>query len=83
MEVPRVEAKCRLIFDRIAHIELMRTDHHALGADAEEFTLDCINIVRGIQLLGKDCIQDYRKVVGDSSDDPLEDLSSHPVSKHW
>ena len=63
VEMPGVETEQHLIFDRVAHVELVRTDHVALAADAEEFALDRIQVVLRIELFRENSVQRIRQAL--------------------
>jgi len=57
VEVARVEAEQFAVLERVAHVELMRTDRAALGADAEEFAFDGVAVVTRVAFDGEDLVQ--------------------------
>src|SRR3954452_10993413 len=52
-----VEAEQRLARERVAEVELVRTDDIRLGADAEELALDRIAVQRRVDRLGEDRVE--------------------------
>ena len=57
MEVTCVEAEQLLSRHRISHVELVRPDRVGLGADAEEFGLDGVEVVRVEAFVGENPVQ--------------------------
>ncbi len=59
MEVTGVEAQHLLPRDRVAQVELVRADHVALRADAEQLAFDRVEVVLRIELLGEDRVERF------------------------
>lgn len=63
MEVARIKAQRGLTAGGVAHVELIGADGVAFRADAKQFALNGVDVVRRVEFLANDLIQRFQQAL--------------------
>ncbi|CPR51879.1 Uncharacterised protein [Salmonella enterica subsp. enterica serovar Bovismorbificans] len=63
MEVARIQAQRGLTAGGVAHVELIGADGVAFRADAKQFALNGVDVVRRVEFLANDLIQRFQQAL--------------------